>query len=179
MVGAPGILIRSMALSKDTAAYLRNFIFGVEDSIVSTVGLLSGVAIAGLGREEIFFAGVILIFVEAISMSTGSFLSESSAEEYMTRSGRASGRAYVSALIMFVSYFLSGFIPLAPYLLLPLEVAFWASIGVSLVALFALGVISGSVTRTRILAGGIRMLVIGGIAIAVGTLIGTLVERHF
>lgn len=28
------------------ATYFRNFIFGVEDSLVSTVGLLSGVAIA-------------------------------------------------------------------------------------------------------------------------------------
>src|SRR5262245_46938731 len=82
---AKGYTVWSMAESTKVA-YFRNFVFGVEDSLVSTVGLLSGVAIAGLAREEIFLTGVILIFVEAVSMAAGSFLSESSAEEFATHS---------------------------------------------------------------------------------------------
>jgi VIT1/CCC1 family predicted Fe2+/Mn2+ transporter len=91
-----------MALEPAKAAYLRNFIFGVEDSLVSTVGLLSGIAIAGMSREDVFVTGLVLIFVEAISMSAGSFLSESSAEEYETQRTAVSGRSYRSASIMFV-----------------------------------------------------------------------------
>jgi VIT1/CCC1 family predicted Fe2+/Mn2+ transporter len=49
--------------------YLRNFIFGVEDSLVSTVGLLSGVAVAGVASRTILLTGVVLIFVEAFSMA--------------------------------------------------------------------------------------------------------------
>ncbi|KKS05141.1 MAG: hypothetical protein UU58_C0001G0001, partial [Candidatus Nomurabacteria bacterium GW2011_GWA2_41_25] len=36
--------------------YVRNFIFGAEDSLVSTVGLLSGIASAGIARKEIIIS---------------------------------------------------------------------------------------------------------------------------
>ena len=62
-------------LPKDSFAhYFSSFIFGVEDSLVSTVGLLSGVAVAGVTRTDIFITGIILIFVEAFSMGVGNFL---------------------------------------------------------------------------------------------------------
>jgi len=66
--------------------YLRNFVFGVEDSLVSTVGLLSGIAAAGVAQKDILVSGVVLIFVEAFSMAVGSFLSEEFAEEYVAKS---------------------------------------------------------------------------------------------
>ncbi len=64
-------------------SFIRNFVFGVEDSLVSTVGLLSGIAVAGIGRSDIVVTGVVLISVEVFSMGVGSFLSERSAEEYV------------------------------------------------------------------------------------------------
>jgi len=64
------------------AVYVRNFVFGVEDSLVSTVGLLSGIASAGASTATIFLTGTVLIFVEAFSMAVGSYLSEESVEEY-------------------------------------------------------------------------------------------------
>ncbi len=161
-----------MALEKAKVAYFRNFIFGVEDSLVSTVGLVSGVAIAGLGREEIFTAGLILILVEAVSMAAGSFLSESSAEEYETHTNGGSDRTVRAAFIMLVSYALSGFIPLLPYLLLPVSVAFPASIAASLVALGVLGLISARFSRTGYIKSALRMALVGGVAIAVGVLAG-------
>lgn len=156
----------------DRAAYLRNFVFGVEDSLVSTVGLLSGVAIAGMAREDIFVTGLILIFVEAISMAAGSFLSESSAEEYETRREAPTARSYLSSAIMFVSYFISGFIPLAPYLVFEGAAAFFLSIGVSLAALVVLGAVSARFSRTRVVPIAARMALIGGLAIGAGLLVG-------
>jgi len=156
----------------DKAAYLRNFVFGVEDSLVSTVGLLSGVAITGMAREDIFVTGLILIFVEAISMSAGSFLSESSAEEYETRRAAPTARSYFSSGIMFVSYFISGFIPLAPYLFLEGAAAFFLSIGVSLAALVILGALSARFSRVRAIPSIVRMTLIGGLAIGAGLLVG-------
>ena len=58
----------------------------MEDSLVSTVGLLSGVAVANVPMTTILLTGLILIFVEAISMAAGSFLSEYSAEGYASHS---------------------------------------------------------------------------------------------
>lgn len=40
-----------------SVSYFRNFIFGVEDSLVSTVGLLSGVAIAGVAQRSLLAVG--------------------------------------------------------------------------------------------------------------------------
>lgn len=161
-----------MAIEKAKVAYFRNFVFGVEDSLVSTVGLLSGVAIAGMEPKQIFLTGLILIFVEAISMSAGSFLSESSAEEYAAQSEQTTNKSYLSALIMFVSYAISGFIPLLPYVFLPVALAFPISIGAALAALFILGLIGARLSRTHLVKGALRMLLIGGVAILVGTFIG-------
>lgn len=164
-----------MAMLKgDQVSYLRNFVFGVEDSLVSTVGLLSGVAIAGMSAEDIFVTGLILIFVEAISMSAGSFLSETSAEEYEHKATTPSARSYRSSLIMFISYFLSGFIPLTPYLFMEGASAFLSSIGVSVLALFVLGATSAKLSGTNMRRSALRMAFIGGLAIGAGVLIGGL-----
>lgn len=156
-------------------AYFRNFVFGVEDSLVSTVGLLSGVAIAGMAREDILLTGFVLIFVEAISMAAGSFLSESSAEELATRKDATSTRSYVASFVMLVSYVVSGFVPLAPYAFLAPAVAFPVSIGLSLAALFLLGALSGALSRTHFVKSALRMMLIGGLAIGVGIGVGNLV----
>ncbi len=155
----------------------RNFIFGVEDSLVSTVGLLSGVASADASRSTLFLTGLVLIFVEAFSMAAGSFLSERSAEQYEQRQVVAMRSSIMSGIVMFFSYFVSGFVPLAPYLLLPVSTAFAISIACSLIALFVLGLISGKISRTSTMRNGLSMLTIGGVAIGVGVFIGEIVSR--
>ncbi|MDP3958371.1 MAG: VIT1/CCC1 transporter family protein [bacterium] len=153
-------------------SYFRNFIFGVEDSLVSTVGLLSGIAMAGVPRETILLTGAVLIFVEAFSMAAGSFLSEYSADEYANGDGAPAGGSAVAGTIMFFSYFLSGFVPLFPYLLWPTAEALRLSVFFSVAALFALGAVSAVVTRVSVVRNGIRMAFVGGVAIAVGSLAG-------
>ena len=159
---------------QEFATYVRNFIFGVEDSLVSTVGLLSGVAVAGLPKHDIFLTGIVLIFVEAFSMGVGSYLSESSAEEF---TGSKKSLSLQGSLIMFFSYFAAGFIPLAPYLIFSVSAAFALSITLSLLALFLLGMASSKIFKTdHTTRHGIRMLLIGGMAIAVGVVVGKLVN---
>lgn len=154
------------------AEYLRSFVFGIEDSLASTVGLLSGIAIAGMPKETIILTGIVLIFVEAFSMSVGDFLSEYSAESYIKQAEVPSKRSVIAAIIMFFSYFISGFIPLLPYIVFPSEFAVWISIGLSLLALFFLGVIGAKVANINVLRSGLRMLLIGGAAIIVGVFVG-------
>lgn len=154
--------------------YFRNFIFGVEDSLVSTVGLLSGVAIAGVPRETIFLTGIVLIFVEAFSMAAGSFLSETSAEEYTARRSVAPSRSLAAGAVMFASYFIAGFIPLFPYIVVAEDSALVLSVILSVFALFVLGFVGGALSKTPLLKGAFRMAVVGGIAIAVGITVGSL-----
>ncbi len=156
--------------------YFRNFVFGVEDSLVSTVGLLSGIALASVPRETILLTGVVLIFTEAFSMAAGSFLSESSAEEYTTGSDQYSKRSFLAGGVMFFSYLLSGFIPLAAYAFWPVSTALPFSILFSLTALFILGVVGAKVSGASILKDSIRMVMVGGMAIAMGSLAGVLLS---
>lgn len=161
-----------MAKQERFITYFRNFIFGVEDSLVSTVGLLSGIAIANVPKETIFLTGVVLIFVEAFSMAAGSFLSETSAEGYATGADSPTRSNVIAGSVMFISYFISGFIPLFPYLMWPVPTALVISIVLSVIALFVLGVVSARLSKTSWIRSGIRMAIIGGIAIALGVIAG-------
>ncbi len=162
-------------MSRLTPALVRNFVFGVEDSLVSTVGLLSGVAVGGLNQASIVLTGVVLIFVEAFSMGVGSLLSDNSSREFKEHSDVPLGRSFWPGVVMFVSYFVSGFIPLLPYLLWPVAVAFSRSIVLSLLALFLLGVVSARLASTKVYYEGAKVMIIGGVAILLGVLIGALV----
>lgn len=162
--------------SKTFLLYVRNFIFGAEDSLVSTVGLLAGVASAGIPRKDIIISGVVLIFVEAFSMSVGSFLSERTTEESLIDSQEKLGNSLIASVIMFFSYFVSGLVPLFPYLIQNNLNAFWQSIIASLIALFILGFLSAKILKTKILKNSLRMLLIGGMAIALGVVVGIIIK---
>lgn len=60
---------------------IREIVFGLEDSLVSTVGTVSGIAVGSGDRYVVILAGLVLVSVEAISMAAGSFLSSKSARE--------------------------------------------------------------------------------------------------
>lgn len=63
------------------STFIREIVFGLEDSLVSTLGAVTGIA-AGTGSTfVVILSGVVLIFVEALSMSAGSYLSSKSARE--------------------------------------------------------------------------------------------------
>ena len=156
------------------ATFVRNFIFGVEDSLVSTVGLVSGIAVADVDRATIFLSGMVLIVVEALSMGAGSILSEAATEEFVYKRTGKEKLSYVGGLIMFLSYFAAGFIPLSPYVFFDVPIAFPTSIGASLVTLFLLGFIAAKYYKANIWRNGLRMLVLGGLAIIAGAAVGIL-----
>ena len=146
--------------------YFRSLIFGAEDSLVSTVGVIFGIASANQNKSNILLTGLIVVAVESLSMGAGSFLTETSTHEL---DGRKKHRAspVVSGVIMFFSYFLTGFIPLFPYVFLEINVAKYLSVGVTLIALFILGYLP-----SRTFRGGLRMVTVAGAAVFMGFLIG-------
>lgn len=166
-----------MALSKETfVVYLRNFLFGVEDSLVSTVGLLSGIAVGGMSARSIVSTGIVLIFVEAFSMAVGSFLSEHSVQDYLRKQDTFARSALWAGFIMFFSYFISGFVPILPYMFLPTQAALLTSIALAMVALAILGVMSGRFAKVPVGKTVIRMVFIGGAAVIIGAIVGALVH---
>lgn len=156
--------------------YLRNFVFGAEDSLVSTVGLISGVAIAGVARPTLILTGIIMVFVEAFSMGVGSLLSENSAAEYKSGKEVPLSRSMLDGLTMFLSYLGAGVIVLLPYLIFSRDAAFYISIIVSLVALFVVGIISARISKVNMVRRGFVMIIVGGGAILIGIAVGQVIE---
>lgn len=159
------------------SAIIRNTTFGIEDGLISTVGLLSGVAVAGVPRSTVLLTGVVLILVEAFSMAVGSFSSEREGMEIDAGKEVSIKKPFRLAAIMFVSYFLAGLIPLSPYIFSSSSDAIIISILMSLFALFVLGVVGGRIAKINPWRKGFQMLMIGGIAIFLGILVGRLLNE--
>jgi VIT1/CCC1 family predicted Fe2+/Mn2+ transporter len=157
---------------KTFALYLRTIIFGINDSLVSTVGFLAGISVAGVPRTTIVLTGIIYALVEAFSMAMGDFLSEESAEEYLNKRNVNSRASIVAAVLMFLSSVLAALIPLMPYLLFPGDEAFYVSITASILGLFVVGAVSARVSRLPVFWRGVRMAFLGGIAIIMGVTVG-------
>lgn len=157
---------------KNYSLIVRNFTFGVEDSLVSTVGLLVGIAVADISRESIIITGLVLIFVEAFSMGVGSLLSEESVEEYEGNGHSSLRKPVQAAIVMFFSYVLAGLIPLAPFFYSNSRLAIYISVGITLVSLLLLGVFNAKMFRARVWRDGLFTLLMGGLAILVGILVG-------
>jgi VIT1/CCC1 family predicted Fe2+/Mn2+ transporter len=158
--------------SKLGKLYLRNTIFGVADSLVSTVGLLAGIGVGGANRSTIITTGVVYAFVEAFSMAVGSFLSEESAEEYQKRKETSHKRPLIGGIIMFVSFVVASFVPLAPYVFLRSVAALVSSIVLAILVLFGLGMTSAKLSNINLLKSGLKMSVLGGAAVILGVVIG-------
>jgi len=60
---------------------VREFVFGVQDGLLSTVGLLSGISTATQSRRIVLLTGVAAAVTGGISMATGSFLSSQTEKE--------------------------------------------------------------------------------------------------
>jgi VIT1/CCC1 family predicted Fe2+/Mn2+ transporter len=85
-------------------------------------------------------------------------------------------RALQSAITIALSYALSGFIPLGPYILLnKVQTALYVSVGVTLVALFVFGYIKGRVTGINAWRSGLQTTLIGGLAAGAAFVIARLI----
>jgi VIT1/CCC1 family predicted Fe2+/Mn2+ transporter len=59
----------------------REIIFGVEDGLVSTLGVIVGVTAATGDLRTVIISGLVVIFVEAVAMGAGTYLSSKSEQE--------------------------------------------------------------------------------------------------
>lgn len=167
---------------KTSALYLRTAIFGINDSLVSTVGFLAGISVAGVPRSTIALTGIIYALVEAFSMAMGDFLSEESAEEYVSKSTVNNRSSMIAAVIMFISSALASLIPLMPYFFFTNGTALLVSAGASVLGLFIVGVLSARFSHLPVVWRGVRMALLGGAALVVGVLVGSLfptIQRYY
>ncbi len=151
--------------------YLRSTVFGFQDALVSTTGVIVGVAIGTQDKSIVLLAGVATIMVEALSMAAGQYMSEKTVQQ-MNKTKKHTDNLVIGALIMYCSYFLGGLVPLIPILLFPLPDAALISIIFSLIGLLLLGIIKAKIVKESVLRSAVEILILGGAATAVGLLVG-------
>ncbi|MBI2592002.1 VIT1/CCC1 transporter family protein [Candidatus Saccharibacteria bacterium] len=153
--------------------YLRSTLFGVEDSLVSTTGLIAGLSVGANSNRLVILGGVVAIIIEAVSMGAGEYLSDD-AVKGLDKIDRNTESASVSGLLMFSSYLLAGLIPLTPILILDYPTSLITSVLAALATLFLLGYVKGRILRVSAFKGGLKILIIGGLATALGIIVGFL-----
>lgn len=150
--------------------YVRSSFFGVEDSLVSTTGLIAGISVGTTDTKFILLAGFVAVAVEAVSMAAGEFLSEETEQDLSRRKRRSS--PVVGGIIMLISYFAAGMVPIVPIILFPASYAIYVSMAAALVGLFCLGLVKGKLTRKGMLRSGLQVFFVGGIAALIGVVVG-------
>lgn len=153
--------------------YLRSVIFGIEDSLVSTTGLIAGLSIGAENKKVVLLGGIVAIAVESISMGAGEYLSDDAVGE-LDKLKRHRENPLISGLLMFGSYLLAGMIPLLPIVLFIYPTSLWFSVIFALSGLFLLGLLKGQLVKTSSLRGGLKILIVGGLATLLGVLVGSL-----
>ena len=156
--------------------YVRNIIFGVTDSLVSTVGFLAGISASGVSREIIILTGLVYTFVEAFSMAAGSFLSEDYAQDFEASKELSNKQPFLASIIMFISYILVSIIPVIPYFFLAPKSALWISIALSMTALFIAGASVAKISKIKPIRHALKMIFLGGIAILIGVSVGIMLK---
>lgn len=151
--------------------YLRSIIFGVEDSLVSTTGLIAGLGVGANDKKIVILGGLVAIGIEAVSMGAGEYLSDDAVQD-LDKLKRHRERPAVSGVLMFFSYLLAGFVPLAPILIISYPASLVFSVIFALIGLFLLGYSKGKILKTSPLKGAVKILVVGGLATALGITVG-------
>jgi predicted membrane protein (TIGR00267 family) len=223
-------------LREKLASSVREVVFGLEDSLVSTLGTVSGVAVGSGEPYIVVLSGVVLVFVEAVSMAAGSYLSSKSTRQLYDERARqdasrilseritddeslkdmfvrkgfsaeeikvatsaigkerklwldevrrceyrfspaTSGSPAFAGVVMGIFYILGGFMVLLPYFFLPLTWALPTAVGVTVIALFFLGVWKANLAGIPKVRSGVEMLIISLAAALLGILLGRILSE--
>lgn len=151
--------------------YLRSVLFGLQDGLVSTTGVVIGISTGVEDKAIILLAAFVAVTVEATSMAAGQYSSEKAVHQLDT-SGRHTDNLLLGAVLMFFSYFAAGLIPITPFLLTDPEVARILAVIFAFFGLFAVGYIKGKWVKVSPLRSAFELFVIGAIATSIGLVVG-------
>lgn len=89
----------------------------------------------------------------------------------------AKGNPLKNAIFMYFAYTIGGLIPLSSYFFLPVSKAMPWSVIFTLICLFGLGVATTRFTKSLLIKSGLRIMILGGIALVVGVVIGEIASK--
>ncbi len=151
--------------------YLRSGMFGLQDGLVSTAGVVVGISTGVSDKSIIILASLVALAVEASSMAAGQYSSEKAVHQ-MDKTGRHTDNLTLGAVIMFFGYLLGGLVPVIPTILFSQPEARTISIVATFIGLFFLGYVKGHIVETKPLRSAVELFIIGAIATSVGLAVG-------
>lgn len=170
----------------------RYFAMNAFDGVLTIIGVLMGNLTAGVDRPQIVVStGLATCVAMGVSGLWGAYLTEAAERKRDlldlshvtltdlndTRIGRASRVAVITvAVVDGISPFLAALIVLTPFFaadMFPdLTWAYYTSLGMALITLFALGLFLGNISRGNMIVYGLRTVVAGVISILISLLLG-------
>lgn len=149
--------------------------FGLQDGLVSTTGVVVGISTGVEDKAVIVLASLVAVSVEASSMAAGQYSSEKAVHQ-MDKTGKHTDSLITGALIMFVAYFLGGMVPIIPTVLFqPFQARIISIIG-AFIALFLLGYLKGKLVEHQPLRSAVELFIIGSLATGIGLIVGHLLK---
>jgi vacuolar iron transporter family protein len=155
--------------------YLRSLMFGLQDGIVSTTGVVVGISTGIDNKEIIILAAFVAVTVEASSMAAGQYSSEKAVHQ-MDKNGKHTDSLYIGALIMFIAYFIGGAFSIVPTIIFNQPFARVLAIISALAGLFIIGYIKGHIVEHKPLRSAIELFIIGSITTTIGVVVGYLLK---
>lgn len=159
--------------------YLRSLMFGLQDGIVSTTGVVVGISTGVSDKAIIVLAAIVAVMVEASSMAAGQYSSEKAVHQ-MCKTGKNkiahTDSLYVGALIMFAAYLIGGAFSIIPTIIFDQPIARNIAIASSFVGLFVIGYLRGYLIEHRPLRSAFELFAIGSITTVVGIIVGNLLK---
>ncbi len=163
-------------VSHNGSAIIRDVILGGQDGLVNVFGVVLAVAAATQSRYIILISGLAATFAESISMAAVAYTSGRAGEEYYRGKRRTIAEEFAhpvrDALIVGVAAIVGSFIPLLPFIFLPVQNAFWSAIVLSTLILFISGAVKARYTGANTFKSAVEMAVVGMTAAIAGYLIG-------
>jgi VIT1/CCC1 family predicted Fe2+/Mn2+ transporter len=159
--------------------YLRDFIYGANDGIITTFAVVSGVAGAALPARTALILGVANLLADGFSMGASNVLAIRSDEAGRAAAGEEPVEPFPlrHGLATMLAFLVAGSVPLIPYVLAPARLRFAVAVAATLVTLFGVGALRSTVTRHRWWSAGADMLGVGALAAGVSYLVGLLLAR--
>jgi len=155
--------------------YLRSLMFGLQDGIVSTTGVVVGISIGVENKAIIILAAFVAVMVEATSMAAGQYSSEKAVHQ-MDKTGKHTDSLIMGALIMFVAYLIGGMFSIIPTVIFNQPLARIIAVISAFSGLFIIGYLKGLIIQGSTLRSAIELFIIGGIATTIGIIVGLILK---
>lgn len=151
--------------------YLRSLMFGLQDGIVSTTGVVVGISTGISSKPIIVLAALVAVMVEATSMAAGQYSSEKAVHQ-LDKTGKHTDSLFLGAVIMFFAYLMGGSFSIIPTLLFRQPEARIIAIMSSFAGLFFIGYLKGYLVEHKPLRSAIELFIIGSVATTIGLIVG-------